>query len=961
MQSRRVGCVSGMVLIVAALVLAIPLTASGQETAASVYGRVVDVTGAPMAGVAVTARSSDLIRTTRVVTTSAGRYAFNTLPPGAYVIAFTREGYVQVQRTLSLSAGESVLVHIVLHSGRTAPDAVVVDRDQPVFPPSWATSLESRYTSFDVLPVSGTLRTPLGLVVDGATTRPADNVFLMDGLPLRHGWSLGPAVSFVGPGPEALQEATILPGRLTAEYGRTQAGALAGVTASGTNRWALGIRTTLGAADVNRDIPSLARDTDGSAPATEYTAGGPIVPGRIWLFASGRHLDQTVSNLTAFDNSAFLTETREDFGLAKVTIALGSNQRLEGQWLGARQRLSNAPAAGAFLVGDAGALEDRELRSNVVSGAYVGTYGGRVQLIARYTREEGTDRTDEVSAATLLSERTALIDQATGLRWWASGACTACDPRDATNQTLRGTLGIAAGAHYFTVGADVVRDELRNASTPEGGTFAVRATRTAMNGGVTVPVFVPNGSTWIVWQPGGPGGEGIRGDSLFLQDRWTVASRLQIDWGVRFDRSRLRASANDALLLSEQLISPRVFVTWRPSAERSWTVDAGFARYAIDASDRIAPFDGSSTRVFAYGGPPVNVLAPTLSSGAALDVLFSSFQAAGGTSRAPLFAFEPGVSLQVNGENSAPRVDEWSAGISRMLGIWGYARADVAVRNYADLASRTIDRGIVAIDQFGRRLDVALPVDSSLLDRQSVNFTLRGRYRFGHFADVFAQYGWSRLTGNVDDSRFSTNTLTRGALAYPEYFQESWHLPSGQLQDDVPHRLRLWGHSELMANDVYGMLIATVVFSRESGRPYGAVGPVAVSSFVSNPGYVQPPVALDYYFTDRDAFRADPLKRTDVGLSWRRAMFGTVHGDVFVNLQILNVFGSTRILNPQQYVVTRTAFTDASLQPFNPFTTTPVRDVHWTFDDSGVRPNDSRPGVPTTLGRAWLVTLGVRF
>jgi hypothetical protein len=67
------------------------------------------------------------------------------------------------------------------------------------------------------------------------------------------------------------------------------------------------------------------------------------------------------------------------------------------------------------------------------------------------------------------------------------------------------------------------------------------------------------------------------------------------------------------------------------------------------------------------------------------------------------------------------------------------------------------------------------------------------------------------------------------------------------------------------------------------------------------------------------------------------------------------------VLNPQQYVVTRTAFTDPTLQPFNPFTTAPVRDVHWRFDDSGVNPDEPRAGVPTTLGRTWLVTLGVRF
>ena len=790
MQSSR--GVSWSVLIVAAALIAVPATASGQEAAAAVFGRVVDAAGAPVAGVAVTARSADLIRTSRVVTTSAGRYAFNTLPPGSYVIAFAREGFVPVQRTLTLSAGESVLVHIVLYSDKTTP-AVIVDRDRPVFPPSWATTLESRYTSFDVLPVTGTLRTPIALVVDSATTRPGDGLFLLDGLPLRHGWGFTPAVSFVGPGPETLQEASIIPGRLNADYGRTQAAALAGVTASGTNRWALGFRTTLGSADINRDIPLLARETDGAASSAEYTAGGPIVRERVWLFASGRHLTQTVPNLSAFDNATFLTDTREDFGAAKVTVALGSNQRLEGQWLGARQRLTGAPAASAFLAGDAGALEDRKLTDNAWSGAYVGTYGGRVQLTARYTREEGTDRAEEAVAAASLSARTPLIDQTTGIRWWASGACAACDPRDTTNQTLRATLGISAGPHYFTFGGDLVRDDIRNASTPAGGTFAVRASRATASGGVAVPVFAPNGSTWIVWQPEGASGQDVRGESVFVQDRWAVASRLQIDWGIRFDRSRVRATPTDALLLSEQLVSPRVFVTWRPSAERPWTVDGGFARYGIDPTDRIAPFSGASTRVFTYGGPPINVNAATVSSADALDILFASFASAGGTSRAPLFAFEPGVSLRVDDANSAPRVDEWSAGLSRTIGHLGYARADVAIRNYGDLTSLTIDPNTVAIDQFGRPLDVSTPVGSSLLERQYVNFSLRGRYRFGHYADVHAQYAWSRLTGNADEARFGVNALTPGALAYPEYFESSWHLPSGRLPDDVPHQFRSVG------------------------------------------------------------------------------------------------------------------------------------------------------------------------
>ena len=955
--SQLLRCVGAWALAVA---LVAPPPAWSQETAGSVYGRVTDTAGAAVPGVIVTARSADLIRTSRTTTTQAGRYSFNTLPPGAYVIAFDREGYVPVQRTLALSTGDSVLLHVILHKASGPAPMVTVDRDHPVFPPSWITTLESRYREFDLLPVSGTLRTAVGISVDDVNSRPERGLFLIDGLPLRHGWKFGP-VSFVGPGAEALQEATIMPGRLDVGYGRSDGSAIAGVTPSGTNRWALGFRSTIGSADFNRDILALARETEDAATTAEYTAGGPLVKERLWLFASGRHLSQAVGNLSAFGDATFTTDTREDFGVARVTLAVGNGQRVEGEWLGARHRLTNAPAAGAFLAGDTGALENRRLTNNAWSGAYIGTIGGRMQLTARYTREQGIDRAEELASASTLSARTPLIDQASGIRWWSAGACTACEPRETVNNTMRATFGMAAGAHYLTVGADLARDDIQHAATPAGGAFAVRATRVSASGGVNYPVFAPDGSTWILWRPDGETGADVRNDAVFFQDRWSIGSRLQIDWGLRFDRTRVRATPSDSLLLSDQLVSPRVFVTWRPMAERPWTVDAGFARYGVDPADRLTSLAGAPVRVFAYGGAPINVTGPALAPGAALDSLFNQFQAAGGTSRASLFAFEPGLSLQVPDDGKAPRVDEWSAGVSRTIGHLGHARADIAVRNYAHLGSRTIDQSITAIDQFGRPLDVAVPVESSLLDRQYVSMSFRGRYRFGHYADVHAQYSWSRLTGNADRLPVNGDFLTSGGLAYPEYFESAWHLPSGRLADDVPHRFRLWAHSELMASDAHGMLIVTGVISRESGRPYGAVAPVAVAPFVSNPGYLQPPPALNYYFTDRDEFRTDRLTRLDLGISYRRRLPGTVHGDVIVNVHALNIMNDVEVLNPQQYVVTRTAFTDPSLQSFNPFTTTPVRDVHWSLDDSGVRQDTGRAGVPTTLGRTWLLTLGVRF
>ena len=76
---------------------------------------------------------------------------------------------------------------------------------------------------------------------------------------------------------------------------------------------------------------------------------------------------------------------------------------------------------------------------------------------------------------------------------------------------------------------------------------------------------------------------------------------------------------------------------------------------------------------------------------------------------------------------------------------------------------------------------------------------------------------------------------------------------------------------------------------------------------------------------------------------------------------VLNLMGQRRIRHPEQLAVVRTAFTDASLQPFDPFRDTPVRDVHWTFDDANVRRGTASESLATTMGRAVSVSLGLRF
>jgi hypothetical protein len=134
---------------------------------------------------------------------------------------------------------------------------------------------------------------------------------------------------------------------------------------------------------------------------------------------------------------------------------------------------------------------------------------------------------------------------------------------------------------------------------------------------------------------------------------------------------------------------------------------------------------------------------------------------------------------------------------------------------------------------------------------------------------------------------------------------------------------------------------------------------IDASPFVVNPGYVDPPVAVPYYFTARDAFRGDPIRRTDIGARYTKVIPNTLRAELFVQFHILNAFNYKRAANAQAFAAARTAFTEpARFAAFNPFSQSPVAGVHW---DTDPRLSDALETATTTLPRAYRLTVGVRF
>ena len=94
------------------------------------------------------------------------------------------------------------------------------------------------------------------------------------------------------------------------------------------------------------------------------------------------------------------------------------------------------------------------------------------------------------------------------------------------------------------------------------------------------------------------------------------------------------------------------------------------------------------------------------------------------------------------------------------------------------------------------------------------------RYRFGRTLDVGAQlHPLAGVWGNFDAETVAGGP-TPFDYRYPEYKQESWNFPDGDLAVDQRHRARFWVN---YSPDFAPGLTVSVLQALESGVPYGAV------------------------------------------------------------------------------------------------------------------------------------------
>src|SRR5712691_5235015 len=120
--------------------IALTVSASGQEFRATVNGRVTDPSGLAVPGVTVIVQNLQTNEAASAVTGDAGNYAIQFLRPGVYSVTAELPGFKKFMRDqVTLSVGQTATIDVQLEVGEVT-EAVTVTSEAPLLDESKADS-----------------------------------------------------------------------------------------------------------------------------------------------------------------------------------------------------------------------------------------------------------------------------------------------------------------------------------------------------------------------------------------------------------------------------------------------------------------------------------------------------------------------------------------------------------------------------------------------------------------------------------------------------------------------------------------------------------------------------------------------------------------------------------------------------------------------------------------------------
>ena len=992
-------------VLAAALALLAPPAFSQTNPTGTLSGKVVDPQGLAVPGVTVTAESPTLQGARTATTSVNGDYIITFLPPGDYTVTFELSGFATVKETVRLAGSASLPLNATMVLPTMTESVTVVGQAAGEFNQTAQVATSYKADLIEKLPVARTVQQAALLTPGVSNTGPSgamsisgaasfENVFMVNGVVVQDNLRNTPLNLFIE---DALQETTTTTAAVSAEFGRFSGGVVNAVTKSGGNELSGSFRTTFD----NDDWTALTpypndRRTDKIIPTYEATLGGPFVKDKLWFFGAMRARDFSETRSTSFTSINFPRELSEKRYEGKLTFSPTTKHTVKAAYT----HIASTEDGNTFgTIMDLGSLVNRATPQDLLSVNYTGILNPNLFVEAQYALRKYTFQ-GSGSTFTDPIQGTLLLDQSrSNARYWSPTFCGVCDDETRDNNNFVAKVSYflstsSAGSHSFVFGADVFDDKRFANNHQSGSDYRVYGTSAILQGESVFPVF--DSRTYIQWNPILVGSQGnrFRTLSFFANDSWTLGKRWRFNLGLRFDKNDGK-DAIGTVVVKDSAWSPRLSATFDPRGDGQWTASASYAKYVAAIASGVGDTSAGgnpATIQYDYLGPAVNVGNPASPVGAAdaLTTLFNWFNANGGTNRPTRGAPNiPGLTARIGEDLASPNVQEFTLGITRRLGSRGLVRLDGIFRQYRDFYAFDVNTGNGTVsDQFGRVYDLGYTVNTNDVERKYKGLNFQVSYRAHERLNLGGNYTLSNAYGNFNGETGPNGPVTSSILSNREYFDGAWGggpvttgLPAasgggpiGDLLNDVRHHARGWVIWDVPVPDVAGRVSVSWLQVFNTGSPYGAVGYVDTRPYVTNPGYVNPPSTVDYYFTARDEYRMASLHQSDVSLNYAKRL-GIRKAEVFFRGTVINLFNRDELTNfaggalPGSgqtgcgtggciNMTVQTNANSSTLARFNPFTDTPVEGVIWrkgaTFGQATSRFAYQTP-------RTYQFSVGLRF
>ena len=587
--------------------LACAIDATAQTQAAALEGSVQDGSGGVLAAAAVTLRERDTNQLRTAVTDGQGVFRFTGVPPGAYEVRVTFDGFEPyTHQAVTLAIGQTARLSAVMHPVGVI-ESVAVSAEPP--------PLDSRQTSvtttigterIEELPVRSRNYLEFVLLAPGVTRaqrqtapgaasstlsdsgfsfgglRPRSNTLTIDGLDNNDEFTGATRTEL---SLEFVREFQVVGNGWAVENGGASAGGINVVTKSGVNTLH-GDAFLFGQSGIFSASPKL-EETFGNTPSLwryrgGLALGGPLVKDRTFYYAAAEREQARSETASDIESAAAVAINRAlsagllpEVDTRQLTLGLFPTDRAETEW---SAKVVHQLADGGAVVGriastdsreehdafNTGGLSDRSVRGTetthdvAVAGSWTETWGAhtsnelRSQFATRRTVLSSADRDGAgVAVSGVADFGSSYVGNST---------------HDQHYVELGDTIGHSRGSHFLKAGLNVRRVGVTAATSD--GIHGVGAYRTldAFLAGRPEATRQMSAAADVALS--------VIRTSAFVQDHWTPTPQITADAGVRFDASAFPSS----LGMTDRQLSPRAGVAWIPAAK--WVIRGGTGLFA---------------------------------------------------------------------------------------------------------------------------------------------------------------------------------------------------------------------------------------------------------------------------------------------------------------------------------------------------------------------------------------------